>query len=472
MAVWKSRIQQGLTPEIRDYLSSLQCDAVLVSHDIMGSIAHARMLDKCGIVPGKVASNIEAGLKKVLAKLESGNIQMDPELEDVHMNVEALLEKEIGEDALHLHAGRSRNDQVALDLRLYLREAIVGLVHSIHDLQSVLVSKAEDSRDMIVPGYTHMQRAQPVLLGHIFMAHFYKLQRDSERLLDTYKRVNVSPLGAGALAGTSLPIDPGFTAKLLGFEKVFDNSMDAVSGRDFAAEMVFDLSMIMVHLSSMCEEMVLWSSKEFGWVTLGPGTCTGSSLMPQKKNPDVFEIGRAKTGKVIGNLVSLVTMLKGLPLAYNRDLQQDKPAVFDAIETTYQTLVAISGALDAAEFHPPGIESNDMLATDMAECLVKKGIPFRTAYGMVGSLVARAEQSGSPVDEKDLEALNLESGFGLVESVAGRDSHGGTSNDQLENSIAKAKDLMKDTGQLKSMEDACSKAQSLLGPGHDFRQTI
>jgi len=459
MAVWSARLGTPLHPELGEFLASVEFDGTLARHDIAGSIAHAMMLGRCGIIPDMMSGELAGGLRRVWAGLKNGQAVLDPELEDIHMNVEKLLEREVGEAALHLHAGRSRNDQVALDMRLYIREAITGCVEALLRLQKVLTDKADANRETVVPGYTHMQQAQPVLLGHILMAHYQRFGRDIERLEQSFGRANVSPLGAGALAGTSLPIDPAMTARLLGFCGPFTNSIDAVSDRDAAAELLFDLSMTMVHLSGLCEEVVLWSTTEFGWMTLGDGTCTGSSIMPQKRNPDVFELARGKSGRVIGDLVSLLVTLKGLPLAYNKDLQEDKPAVFDAVDTALSSIRAVGIALAAAKFHPPAPTGGGLLATDRVEELVKKGVPFRKAHGSVSSAEKERETKGASGKSNGTRMSEM------LESVNSRSSPGGTSPAEMARALENARlEMVRTNDKLDGMKAACRTASALLGP--------
>ena len=339
MRLWGGRFTKKPQESAHRFTSSLAFDRRLAEHDIAGSIAHARMLGRCKIIAAEEARELEAGLERVRAGLASGEMTLDPASEDVHTEIERLLGEHIGALAGKLHTARSRNDQVALDLRLFLRDEIDTLRTKLAALQSALVTAAEANLDVVLPGYTHLQRAQPVLLGHHLMAYFAMFQRDRDRLADARTRANICPLGAAALAGTSFPIDPAFVADQLGFDAVFSNSMDAVSDRDFVLEFLADAAITMVHVSQLGAEFVLWSSSEFGFVRLDDAWCTGSSIMPQKRNPDVAELARGKTGRVVGDLVALLTITKGLTLSYNRDLQEDKESLFDAVDT-------LGGALD------------------------------------------------------------------------------------------------------------------------------
>jgi argininosuccinate lyase len=400
--VWAHRFKEPLDGELSAFLASIGFDHVLAWADIAGSIAHATMLGDTGVISRKNAAVLVAGLKKVGAQLASGEAKLDVSSEDIHMNLEALLRKEVGDLAGLLHAGRSRNDQVALDLRLYTREHLALVLEGLASIQDALLEKADEGLSSphleggqmaVLPGHTHLQPAQPVLATHVFLAFVEKFQRDIERLEDDFDRVNISPLGAGALAGTGIDIDPKIVADMLGFDGTFANSLDAVSDRDFVLETLSDLSLISLHLSSLCEELIIWCSGEVGWAKTGDKASTGSSMMPQKKNPDVFELVRGKTGRVIGHATALSMTLKGLPLAYNKDLQEDKEATFDAFNTVEGCLHAMAIALDNLELCPEKM------------FLVKKGIPFREAHGIVGKLVLWCEQKGKPLDKLTLKDL-------------------------------------------------------------------
>jgi argininosuccinate lyase len=369
------------------FLSSLAVDRHLVRFDIAGSIAHVEMLGKVGILTPSEAQTLARGLRQVAREVASGAFLWRPELEDVHTNVEVRLTEIVGTVGGKLHTARSRNDQIALDERLYLRSALFTVASEIVGLQAVLLARAEEHRATPMPGYTHLQRAQPVTLGHWLLAHFWRFDRDVERLLSTARRADVSPLGAGALAGSTLPIDPSIVAARLGFERAFENSIDAVSDRDALAELLFDLALLAVHASGLGEEIVVFASKEFGFIERTPELGSGSSLMPQKRNPDVAELARGKSGRVIGDLVALLTTLKGLPLAYDRDLQEDKAPVFDAVTTITSVLEALTPLVEQLKFDPSRLwkaaEDPEISATDRAERMVAKGIPFREAHGSV-----------------------------------------------------------------------------------------
>ena len=388
------------------FTSSLHFDRRLFRYDIEGSVAHARMLGRQGIITKGEARTIVAGLRKVLADIEAGNFIFRPDDEDIHMAIEKALTERIGDVGGKLHTGRSRNDQIALDIRLYLREEIGLILELVAALKAGFLDLAKKECGVVLPGYTHLQKAQPVLLSHYLLAFWEMLTRDEARFRDGLKRVNVMPLGAAALAGTGLPLDRGYVARLLDFPAVTRNSMDAVSDRDFAAEFVFAASLAMMHMSRFCEDLILWSTDEFGYVEIADAFTTGSSLMPQKKNPDVAELIRGKTGRVYGHLVSLLTILKGLPMTYNRDLQEDKEPLFDAVDTLKASLGILAAMIGRLTFNrkrmEKGAEGGFSTATDVAEYLVLKGVPFREAHGIVGKLVAFCLQN-----EKKLTDLTL-----------------------------------------------------------------
>jgi argininosuccinate lyase len=380
---------------------SIQDDAALYAEDIRGSQAHVTMLAAQGIVPKAAARRIVQGLDQVRAEFERGKIRFDPSLEDVHTHVERRLGEIVGKDAGYLHAGRSRNDQVALDERLFVVAACARADAALVRLMSALVRRAKEHRRTLLPGYTHLQRAQPVSLAHHLLAHVEALGRDRERLADVRRRAAVSPLGSGALAGTTLPLDREKVARALGLEGVTQNSLDAVSDRDSAVELLFACALSAVHLSRMGEEIVLWTTKEFGFMSLADAFATGSSLMPQKKNPDVGELARGRAGRAIGDLVSLLAIVKGLPLSYNRDLQEDKRPLLGAADALALTADAVAGAVETATFHAERMEealgSGEALATDAAEYLVERGVPFREAHEAVGKAAAFASAAGRPL---------------------------------------------------------------------------
>jgi len=399
---WAGRFQKQTDPVVEEFTASIQVDSRLAEADIRGSIAHARMLGACGIIPEEDAQLIIRGLQDLAEDFRSGRVELDPACEDIHMLVERRLYERIGAAAGKLHTARSRNDQVALDLRLWCRDSALRLDEAIAGLQATLLSLAEQHVETVLPGYTHLQRAQPVTLGHHLLAYFWMLERDRSRLTDWHTRNNLCPLGAAALAGTSLPVDREMTARELGFDAPIPNSMDAVSDRDFALELAFICSTVMTHLSRLAEETVIWSSAEFGFLELDDSVATGSSIMPQKKNPDVAEITRGKTGRVHGALVALLTVLKGLPLTYMRDLQEDKPPLFDAVDNTLACLRAMERLLALSEFRKDRMaqaaDDGFAVATDLAEYLVRKGVPFREAHELVGNLVRRCLEEGGRLD--------------------------------------------------------------------------
>jgi len=424
---------------VERFTASVHFDRRLAPYDIQGSLAHARMLAKCGILARAEAEAILRGLRAILREVERGTFPWDPSLEDVHMNIEARLVRKIGAAGGKLHTARSRNDQVALDLRLYLRDQIQILRRLVRGLQGVLLAAARTHLDVILPGYTHLQPAQPILLAHHLLAYFEMLQRDRERLADCLDRVNVLPLGAGALAGTTFPIDPHYVAGLLGFPRVAANSLDAVADRDFVAEFLACAALLMMHLSRLGEEIVLWASAEFGFVVLPDALATRSSMMPQKKNPDVAELARGKAGRVYGALVGILTVLKGLPLSYNRDLQEDKEGLFDAVDTAQGTVAVMAELLKGVRFRPDRMRAaaagQYLNATDAADYLAAQGLPFRTAHAVVGRLVRHCLDRGCPIEALPLEALRRFSpSFGrdvyeyltLEACVARRASPGGT----------------------------------------------
>ena len=405
--MWAGRFQKQLNSRVNDFNSSIYFDCRMYKHDIIGSIAHATMLGKCGIISEPDAALICKTLKEISVDLEQGNLEFDMNAEDIHMFVESELTSRIGDVGKRLHTARSRNDQVALDLRLYLRDEIAELKSLAIHLIAVICNKSEQYASDIMPGYTHLQRAQPVTLGHYLMAYAQMLARDVRRLDDVAKNMNVLPLGSCALAGTTYPIDRFMVAKLLGFDSVCQNSMDGVSDRDYAIELLSTLSILMMHLSRFSEEIILWSSSEFGFVDLDDAYSTGSSIMPQKKNPDIAELVRGKTGRVYGDLTALLTVMKGIPLAYNKDMQEDKEAVFDALDTAKICLELFAAMLDTATFRVQtlrdAVSKGFINATDCADYMVKKGLPFRSAYKVVGQLVAYCI-----ANEKTLETLTLE----------------------------------------------------------------
>src|SRR5437667_2869570 len=398
----KGRFQQSLSEVAWRYSESVSFERRLYRHDIAGSIAHVTALVKAGIVSAGEQKQIEAGLREIEKELDAGKFQWDASLEDVHMNIESALTKKIGETGAKLHTARSRNDQIALDLRLYVKDQINRTSSQIKKLQTSLLDLAEKNVDVIMPGYTHLQRAQPILFAHYLLGQVEAFARDVERLNNGLERTDVLPLGSGALAGSTIVLDREIIARELGFSRVSQNSLDAVSDRDFVCEFLFCLAMIGMHLSRLSEDLIIWSTSEFGFVEFSEGFSTGSSLMPQKKNPDMAELTRGRTGRLYGNLMSILTTLKGLPSSYNRDLQEDKEALFDSVDTISAALELCSALRTELKINRERIESaaNDpnLLATDLAEYLVKKGVPFREAHEIVGALVANAVAQGTKLN--------------------------------------------------------------------------
>jgi argininosuccinate lyase len=446
---WAGRFTEATNALVEEFTASIPYDWQLYPYDIAGSIAHASMLAKTGIITKKEAGQITRGLQEVLAEIVDGSFDFSIALEDIHMNIETRLIEKIGPVGGKLHTARSRNDQVALDIRMYLRDVITETHDLLAALQQVLVTLADRYQSVVLPGYTHLQRAQPVLLGHHLLAYYEMFQRDRGRLEDCFRRVNVMPLGAGALAGTVLPIDRQFVARELGFESVCENSMDAVSDRDFAIEFLAASAQIMMHLSRLSEELVLWSSSEFGFITISDGFTTGSSIMPQKKNPDVAELTRGKTGRVYGNLTALLTIMKGLPLAYNRDMQEDKEPIFDTADTVTRSLSVYIEMLKGITVHKDAMrkaaEDGFITATDLADYLVRKGMPFRQAHEVVGRAVLRCLELGSgladlPLSEyKKLSSLirdDVYAALSVEASVGRRTSQGGTAPTNLKKRLA------------------------------------
>jgi argininosuccinate lyase len=453
---WGGRFTEATNALVEEYTASIQYDWRLFPYDIAGSVAHAAMLGKTGIITEKEARRIINGLKGILQEITDGKLEFSMELEDIHMNIENRLVRKIGPVGGKLHTARSRNDQVALDLRMYLRDEIMEIRRLLRGMQKMVIGLADRNQDAVMPGYTHLQRAQPVLFGHHLLAYYEMFERDRDRLADCYRRVNIMPLGAGALAGTVLPIDRKMVGDLLGFGGIAENSMDAVSDRDFAVEFVSACSQIMVHLSRLAEELVLWSSAEFGFITIADAFTTGSSIMPQKKNPDVAELSRGKTGRVFGNLMALLTIMKGLPLSYNRDMQEDKEPVFDTADTVSQALAVIAAMLDSITVHRDAMrraaEDGFITATDLADYLVRKGLPFRQAHEVVGKAVLKALELACglkdlPLAEyKKLSVLianDVYRSLSVDASVGRRISYGGTAPANLKKRLAALKKLVK-----------------------------
>ena len=438
MKLWGGRFRKETDSLVNDFNSSIQFDCRMYKEDIEGSIAHATMLADCGIISREDKEQIISGLKEILADAEAGKIEFTAENEDIHMNVETLLTEKIGPAGKRLHTARSRNDQVAVDLRLHLRGEIEEIIGQILDLQQAILDQAKQHRQTVMPGYTHLQRAQPISFAQHLLAYGAQLSRDVKRLIDCKKHMNICPLGSGALAGTTYPIDRWQTAKLLGFDAPCSNSLDGVSDRDYAIELLSALSILMMHLSRFAEEVILWCSWEFKFIELDDAYSTGSSIMPQKKNPDVAELVRGKTGRVYGHLMGLLTTMKGLPLAYNKDMQEDKEPVFDAVDTVKMCLPVFTGMISTMRVLPRNMRKaaggGFINATDCADYLTKKGMPFRDAYTTVGNLVYYCTENGKLLEELSLpelqnisplfgedvyEALSLETCMGQRRSFGG-----------------------------------------------------
>lgn len=407
--LWGGRFNTTPSDAVLTYTASIGFDYILAEEDVLGSLAHIAMLSHCDIISSDEYQQLKQGLQQIAKQISAGDFSFNVEDEDIHMNIERLLTQSIGKVAEKLHTARSRNDQVALDLHLYLRKEIINIVELIANLQKTLLILAERHKDVILPGYTHLQRAQPIILAQHWLAYFAMLQRDSERLQEIWVRVNQSPLGACALNGTTLPTDKNFVADLLAFDDIYFNTVDAVSDRDFEIEFISAASIMMMHLSRLSEELVLWSSLEFNFISFDENYCTGSSIMPQKKNPDVVELSRGKTGRVYGALFTLLTVLKGLPLAYNKDLQEDKEPLFDVIKTVKQTLAIYSPLLVNLNVHADvmqkAAEEGYLNATLLAEYLVKKGLPFRKAHQVSGKMVLACINKSCQLEDLTLKEM-------------------------------------------------------------------
>jgi len=456
--LWEGRFSEKTDKHVEMFTSSIERDRRLYTWDIEGSIAHCRMLAKTGVIKEEEAEQMAEGLNQIREEIQKGKFEFTDSLEDIHMHIESRLKALIGDTAMKLHTGRSRNDQVALDVRMYLRDAVQGIMAQLHMLRGVLVHLAEAHLNVVMPGYTHTQRAQPVLFSHHLMAYYEMFTRDSERFKDSLKRINVMPLGAAALAGTTYPIDPDYVATLLDFPKVTKNSIDAVSDRDFIIEFLAGAGLCMIHLSRLSEELILWSTIEFSFIELSDAFTTGSSIMPQKKNPDVPELVRGKTGSVFGDLTAMLCLMKGLPLSYNRDMQEDKRPLFNSVDT-------LSACLDIYIRLLPKIEINEdrmhaaatngfLNATDLADYLVSKGVPFREAHGVAGRAVADAIKKRKELHDLTLEELQIFSPqigsdiypFLKVENMVNRRiSSGGTAVENVKTALAAAKATLKNS---------------------------
>ena len=457
MKLWAGRFQKETDTLVNNFNSSINFDARLYKQDIAGSIAHATMLGKQGIIEQAEADKIINGLKAILADIEAGEVEFTMDNEDIHMNIEAILTQRIGATGKRLHTSRSRNDQVAVDFRLYVKEEIPVIINQVLDLEQVLIQKAEENLSTVMPGYTHLQRAQPTTFAHYMMAYSNMFRRDVTRLEDCLERLDECPLGAGALATSTYPVDRQMTAKLLGFAKPTENSMDSVSDRDYAIEFLSACSIMMMHLSRFAEEIILWCSWEFKYADLDDAYSTGSSIMPQKKNPDVAELVRGKTGRVYGDLMTLLTVMKALPLAYNKDMQEDKEPVFDAIDTVEMCLPVFGAMLQTLTIRPKNMAKaaagGFINATDCADYLVKKGMPFREAYMIVGRLVNMCIRSGENLETltlRDFRAISdlfdsdVYEALELKHCVHERKVYGGPSKDDVTRQIQYIKDFVAD----------------------------
>lgn len=462
--LWGGRFSKTTDEMINEFQASIGFDRRMYREDIAGSLAHAAMLAKVGILSEEDRAAIEKGLKDILAQIEHGDFDFSVALEDIHMNIEKRLTDAIGDAGSRLHTARSRNDQVALDTHLFVRHAVVDVMAHIRALQQALTESAAQHRDVIMPGYTHLQRAQPILFSHHLMAYFGMLARDFERFQGVYARTDIMPLGAGALAGTTLPIDRQFVAQRLHFERIYTNSLDAVSDRDYILEFLSAASILMVHLSRLSEEIILWCSREFSFVELDDAHCTGSSMMPQKKNPDVSELVRGKTGRVVGHLMAMLMAVKGLPLAYNKDLQEDKEGLFDTIDTVKFSLAVYAQLIRGMKLREDvmrhAVEADYSNATDLADYLVRKGLPFRKAHAVAGQAVAQCIARGIyladlPIaDYQQLSPLFAEDIYDAISPetcVSCRNSYGGTSYEQAEMQLEAAKNLMTEEARMISV---------------------
>jgi len=454
--LWGGRFLKETDRLVEDFHSSISFDQRLYKYDIKGSIAHALMLGQTGIIRPDEAGAIIRGLEEVLADIEEGRVELSVGAEDIHMNVEQLLTEKVGELGKKLHTARSRNDQVALDVRMYLKDEIDNIIALLRGLQLSLLDLAEKHLDTVMPGYTHLQRAQPVTYAHHLMAYCEMFRRDEERLADCRRRTDVMPLGAGALAGTTFPLDRDYVARQLGFAAITENSLDAVSDRDFAVEFTASASLIMVHMSRLCEEIILWSAAEFSFIELDDAYSTGSSMMPQKKNPDVAELIRGKSGRVFGHLQALLAMLKGLPLAYNKDMQEDKEALFDAVDTVKKCLIVFQPMLETIQVKKDvmaeAAQGGFTNATDLADYLVRRGMPFREAHATAGQAVLYCLKKGLTLDRMSLEEYkefsplvegDVYQAIGIKNCVGARKAPGGPAPEAVAGAIARARQRLK-----------------------------
>ncbi len=455
MKLWGGRFEKSTDKSVDDFHSSIRFDCRMYKQDINGSIAHSRMLCKCGIISVEEFDAIRKTLLEILSDIENGSIEFEVDAEDIHMNIEKILIQRIGDTGKKLHTGRSRNDQVALDIRMYLKDEIALIKDMLVNLEKTILKIAENNLDVIMPGYTHLQRAQPITFSHHVMAYFQMFRRDLERLDDCFKRVNVMPLGSGALAGTTYPLDRNMVAMELGFSAITENSLDGVSDRDFAIELASCISIVMMHLSRFSEELILWSSHEFSFIELDDAYSTGSSIMPQKKNPDVAELVRGKAGRAYGNLMALLSMMKSLPLAYNKDMQEDKEAIFDSIDTVKMCLPVFTNMIDTMKVRSSNMykaaQGGFTNATDVADYLVKKGVPFRTAHEIIGRMVLYCISGNKGIDQmtmdefksfSDLIDTDVYEEISLEKCVSGRSLPGGPAKESVAKAIENGKHFL------------------------------
>ncbi|OPL15027.1 MAG: argininosuccinate lyase [Firmicutes bacterium ML8_F2] len=452
---WQGRFQKEMDPAVLDFTASLPFDRRLGLHDLKGSLAHLSMLASRSIIGADEEALLRGGLEEIAEEITAGSFPYDLSFEDIHMNIEKRLIEKVGPDGGRLHTARSRNDQVALDMHLYLRDECKRIDEGLQHLQEVIVGMAEKHEDILMPGYTHLQRAQPVLLAHHMLAYFWMLERDRQRLAGVLERIDLMPLGAGALAGTSFDIDREQVAAYLGFSRLYENSIDAVSDRDYLVEFLAFAAIAVMHLSRLCEEIIIWSSVEFGFIELDDSYTSGSSMMPQKKNPDVAELIRGKTGRIYGSLIGLLTVLKGLPLAYNKDLQEDKEGLFDTVDTLKNLLPPLSGMLGTMVFCrerlAEAVDDDYLCATDMADYLVRRGCTFREAHQTVGQLIAFCRRKNNRLKELTLDqrarfhpalAENIEALLDPVKVVEARLSRGGTASAAVAEQLQKARAVL------------------------------
>ena len=453
--LWGGRFTRDTDASVEEFTSSISFDQLMYRQDILGSMAHARMLGKCGIITQAETEQVLSGLQSILTDIEAGNFTFEIALEDIHMNIEKRLTERIGPVGGKLHTARSRNDQVALDTHMYMKTAVLTIARLIHEMEQSIVEVAAANKEVILPGYTHLQRAQPVLLSHHLLAYFQMLSRDFDRLAGVWQRSDIMPLGAGALAGTTFPIDRQMVADELKFAKIYENSMDAVSDRDYIVEFLSFASILMIHLSRLSEELILWSSTEFSFIELDDAHCTGSSIMPQKKNPDVCELVRGKTGRVVGHLMAMLTTLKGLPMTYNKDMQEDKEGLFDTIDTLKFSLSVYAAMLKGMKVNADRmrqvLDDDFSNATDMADYLVRKGLPFREAHSVVGRAVRLAIETKRNLAELELKELlalcplfeaDILAALKIETCIEARNSAGGTSFAQVGLALEKCRQTL------------------------------